>query len=924
MRRNIVYHVTRQYMKMNKKRTVTTLSGIILMVLLMTCVFVGKDTALHYMEQVTSQKDGKWHVSLYDITSKERSEIEELDWVEQSAVSAYYGFTEFKQSANELKPYLNVKAYEPECFDWMNIQLKSGRLPEKNGEIVVSEAALEDGAMLAIGDEIKADYFTRSLYGISQEAESTYFPFYNITLKYAETVEAPQNFPYYAQNDSFKEIHNSTGKQQILTVVGIIETPAFEESASAGYSAITVLGKQEAAVLDTFNLSIKLDLSGTSELYGNILREIAGTHEIAFNDYVLIFSGNSDNTTMNMVVFFMTVFFVVLIIFASVLLIYNMFNMSFEERSRYLGMLSSVGATGKQKRSSVYYEAVSLLCMALPIGFAGGLLVVKLGMKAIQPFLIDVLYLGQYVDNAKVELCISYKAVLLIVIMSVVTVMVSAYLPARKIGKLGPLECIRGNAEGKNRRYRINLTMVKKIGAEGMLAGNTLKRQSKKTRAIMAAAVTFLVIMIVTAFGASAIERVVNYKMGGGDIAGNMDGWDYVFYTLPEADPQEYEAIKTELENDRDVSEVREWYCGMFVGGVSNDTYSEEYWKDVREIYNLYGVEDAEYEELVGKMDEYNGSEINVLAVDEVTLKDIAEKTGTDYEKMKNSDIPSAIVVQSGELSTDNIGFADRKAERYRFYEVEQMTDKQIGENIDVLLYSSEGTEQFPIQIAGYAAKEQLKDYVTFNSQWLWLIVTNETAKKMNTISGDDENPMQISPELYIRTKSENPEIIEKLKGSTDDIEAPYGLAECDFAKTLQEAILGIVRILLICFVLLVSVICLLNVSNSIRNRISGRSKEFAIMESMGMTEKQTQKMLFYESIGIVVKSILYAAIIAAPLIYLIQYGLTRIFGHIALKLPWLLMLLAIVLAALVVTMFTRHCYHKGKQRNIIDFIRND
>ena len=61
------------------------------------------------------------------------------------------------------------------------------------------------------------------------------------------------------------------------------------------------------------------------------------------------------------------VFFTILIMAASMVLIANVFQLSFRERSLYLGMLSSVGATGRQKRSSVYYEAGSLLLVALPL-----------------------------------------------------------------------------------------------------------------------------------------------------------------------------------------------------------------------------------------------------------------------------------------------------------------------------------------------------------------------------------------------------------------------------------------------------------------------------------------------------------------------------------------------------------------------------
>lgn len=924
MKKNIVYYVTRQYMKLNKKRTFTTFLGIIFMVLLMTCVFVGKDTAIGYLEDVASQKDGKWHVTMYDVTQKELEEVEKLEEIEKTAISADYGFTEFAQSANENRPYLNVKAYTTECFDWMNIKLKEGRLPESANEIVISESVMKDGAALAIGDTVQTEYFMRSITGMDKNRES-FFPFYDISLAYGQTVAVPQNFPYYEENDSFKEVRDYTGKKQELKVVGIMEVPGFEQESAAGYTAITVLEENEIAELKSFNLSMKLDLENLSWTYGMELREIAGEHEIDFNDYVLSFSGKSANSTINVMVNFLAAFFVILIIFASSFLIYNVFNMSFEERSRYLGMLSSVGATGRQKRSSIYYEAFYLLVFGLPVGILAGVGIVKLGMLAIQPFLGKLMNLEQYVKDSKVTLSISWEAVVVIVILCIVTVLVSSYLPARKIGKVGPIECIRGNADKKHKQYPINLSVIHNMGAEGMLAGNTLRRQGKKTRAITAAAAVFIVIMLVTAFGASAIEKTVKEMIGdSADLKVNDDNWDY-YFTSYGVKTEEYDIIRQEIEQAEGIAETAEWYSGMFVGSVPTDCYSREYWSDVHDIYNLYYHRELSDEEF-NKMTEDMYQPANILAVDSETLAKIARITGTDMEKLEDTDTPGAIVVQEGVLSTENTVLADMEPEKYRFYDVKQMTDKKTGESLPIRIYSEEKGEEvdFPIQVVGYATNEQLKEYVSFQSQYLWLIVSIDTVKQINEIMGEEDGTPQITPELYIRTESENPEILDKLRKLSDMEESKYFLMATDYQATIQEAIIGIVHILLSCFVFLTSIICLLNLFNSIRSRVNDRSREFAIMESVGMAKVQIEKMLFYESIGIVLKSILYAGLIAFPLIYLIQFGLTEIFGPMTLKLPWLLAAAAVLAAGMAVILLTKYCYQKEKQENIMESIRNE
>ena len=136
--RKIVHHVPRQYMKKNKKRTFTTLFGIVCMVMLMTCVFVGKETAMHYLETLASQDKGKWHVSAYDVTAKQYEELKQMEHVKGTVISANYEHCEFAASANTERPFLQMKAYDEDAFDWMNIRLTEGRLPENKNEIVIN------------------------------------------------------------------------------------------------------------------------------------------------------------------------------------------------------------------------------------------------------------------------------------------------------------------------------------------------------------------------------------------------------------------------------------------------------------------------------------------------------------------------------------------------------------------------------------------------------------------------------------------------------------------------------------------------------------------------------------------------------------------------------------------------------------------
>lgn len=927
MRNRIIYRVTYQYMKRNRRRTMTAFYGIVFMVLLLTCVFVGKDTAISYLEQVGSAKDGKWHVSMYDITNRELEAVNRLDYVQETAVSGSLGQTDFSFSANSQRPYLNVKAYSEQCFEWMNIKLTEGKLPQNPHEILLSESVREDGATVQVGDTVAAEFFDRSITGIS-EGVTTTFPFYEITLAYGETLEVPENFPYYGENDSFRENKNYSGIRKEYTVAGFMESPGYETGDSAGYTALTRVSTDMIADGQRFNVSMMLDLPRLPGDYVEELRNIAGSHTMDFNEYVLVFSGSSSDSTVNLLVNGLVVFFLAVIIVASVILIYNLFNMSFEERSRYLGMLCSVGATGRQKRSSVYFEAFYLLLFALPVGLLLGVGVVWLGMLMFQPFIENIVGVYEGYQRVPVSICISGRKIIFIVIGSVLTVFVSACLPAYKISKTGPIACIRGNEGTKKRQHSMNVRLIRRGGAEGMLAHSSLRVQRKKTRGIVRSAAAFMVILIVTVFGAQNITRLVTYRMlDSNTLRWNMEGWEYIFGTV-NGNPDSYEGLKAEIKEDKGVDSVCEWYEGMAVGNIPYEVFGQEYWDALHKVFNLHTHRELSDEEFAEYFSGGSGL-LGVLAVDEQVFEEIASAADTDTEILNHADAP-AIVVQEGEISTENWRISGLTPEKYQFHQVRHMTDLAKGEEIPVELYSVAKDEKvkFPLTVAGYATNEQLKDFITFHTEQLWVIVKLETGDAINQILADPENPEgdynTLNKQLFIKMNGTETQLVQKLQEISGDDMLRYAFIKADYTESLADSINAIIRILLYCFVLLSSVICLLNLYNSVRGRILARRQEFAIMKSVGATRHQMRRMLNYECTGILLRSSLWTAAIATSLVYLVRMMMIRIFGYVRMAFPWHLYLGAAAIAGISLVILTQRCFAQADKGNLLENIREE
>lgn len=922
MRKNIVYYVTRQYMKQNRRRTITTFAGIVFMVLLMTCVFVGKDTGIRYLEKVAAGKDGEGHVSLYEVNGSDYERIQELSYLSESAGSVSLGNTRFPESANPQRPYLNVKGYTKDCYDWMHISLTQGRFPENQGELVLSQNVIDDGADIQIGDRVDAAFFTRSVTGIGEETKKTFFPFHGLTVAVGETVEVPEQFPYYGENDSFRENRTETGETGSYEVVGFAEVP-YELQSAAGYTALTTMTMEQVLKRDKFNLTLIFDMEKLPAGYVDQLQQEFPEVEMKFNNTLLAFSGNSSDTTINLVVRYMTVFFVALIMIASMVLIYNVFNMSYRERSQYLGMLCSVGATGRQKRSSIFYEAFCLLLYGMPVGILLGCVFVWAAITGLRPLITELMSIGFHAGEAAVELQVRPQNLLAVVVCSGITVLISAWLPARKIGKIGPMESIRGNTERKSRRHRFSESAARFLGAEGLLAKTTLTRHSRRTRSISMAAAVFMILLVVTAFGSSTIHQVMEKKLNDDNFGVKLENYDYQLYA--NEDGEAYQALKQEIQNDPAVEQVHEWRDGMFTAQVDASFYSEDYWEANYDIFNAYhhGTLTKETFEEQWKQETVSA---NLLSVDADTFRELVKQAGIDPDGLKKN---SVLVLNEGEFSTDQVSIWGMEPDRYRYYRVSPMTDLQTGDEFSLKVYSWEKQDyvEETLQIAGLVSAEQMSTYMQgHGDQIVWLIMGPETGEHIADLTRAEEGRPQFSPMLLISMKPGEKQLSERLREQMEQLEQqeepPFFFIETGYTRNLQQVLVLLADLLLAGFVLLTSVICLLNLFNSIRGWIQGSRQELAILCSVGMTAAQMKKMLLLQCAGIFIRSLAVAAIVCWGLVTAVRRGVIFIFGNLTLELPVFWVIGSIVLAAAVLVFLSIRSLKKELKTELFSSIR--
>jgi len=167
---------------------------------------------------------------------------------------------------------------------------------------------------------------------------------------------------------------------------------------------------------------------------------------------------------------------VVIMCFSLILVIHNSFAISMNSRVHQFGIFSSIGATPGQIRVCLVQEALVLSVapimagILLGIAFSFGTVV---GMNALA---------ANLVGGRQVSFSCHLVILVLALLLSVITVLVSAWIPARKLSRLSPLEAIRGMDELQLKKKRHSPVLSALFGMEGEMAGNALKAQKKALR----------------------------------------------------------------------------------------------------------------------------------------------------------------------------------------------------------------------------------------------------------------------------------------------------------------------------------------------------------------------------------------------------------------------------------------------------------
>ena len=842
---NILNKLSIKNLKLNKKRTISTIIGIVLSVALICAVATMATSFRETLLQGAISKKGYYHIKLSDITENDIKDIKNNRDIKDIKQIQEVGYAELKTSQNKDKPYIHLYSMENSTFEFLKFKLIEGNFPKNENEIIISKHIITNGKSdIKIGDTITLDVGKR----IS-----------------SDNIELDSSYSYNSEHEKIEDSEKHTFK-----VVGMIERPdyTFENTGDPGYTMITTnlnRGKTEAY------LSLKEPKeykSSISELLGvkyddlDVIERNGGEtkYNYEINSEILrweVFAFSDSTVSMLYSVIGVVIF---IIIFTSVFCIRNSFAISITEKIKMYGMLSSVGATRKQIKKNVIFEAMTLGLIGIPLGILSGLFADFVLLKIVNVLLSDALV--GYANGIVFK--VSIIPIIISIILGFITIYLSAISSAKKAAKVSPIEQLRNSDEIKikNKKLKTPKIIEKVFKTGGVLAYKNLKRSKKKYRTtVISIAVSVFIFITMNAFITNMFDLTGQY----------YEDYDYNFI------------VESSKFTDEEINKIvkQESVESYHILYRPANTYEI---RDLSKIHE-YGKE-LITEELSGE--KYCG--LMLLALDETSFKEYSKKIGVKFEDVKDTGI---LCDEYNEYDSET-GAVELK----RLYKYEK-GDTIVGE------YNE---EELKIKVG---AVSKIKPYgmerVFYDGG---VLVVNKNEFKNIDFSDD----------VTITIQSNN---TTELQTAIEEKDSSLRIVNLEDVAKEEKSMILVTNIFLYGFIAVITLIGVTNIFNTITSNMELRQKEFAMLKSIGMTKKEFNRMINLETLFYGTKSLLYG-IILGLLGTLAMYKAFSVKIDAGMYIPIKPIIISVIFVFILIFIIMRYSISKINKQNTIETIRKD
>ncbi len=914
---NIIKKLVIKNLMLNKKRTIVSIIGIVLAIALLTALFTITGSFRSSIIEREKNQNGNYHVCFQDVEPSDVEKFRQNRYVANVYTENSLGFAWLEGSANEYKPYAYVTSYDIDSLDDIPFCLCDGRMPENSSEILISRHVNTNGrAGLKVGDTITLDIGRR----VEKNVEDKSYEL-NIYTEYLQFGE--------------EEIVDSV--EHTYTIVGMVDRASFavEPFSCPGYTFVTVFdGNDFANGTDSATDGVTADSTTIDKVYveltdkglaqiDDVTTSMLGIHE--YKDYFAAFneldSGGWDDSvteedwdyyfsnvlpkakynwefntwliryqrvwpidSMFVTLFAIAGFVGLIIIVTSVYCIKNSFEISVAEKIRLYGMLAGIGATRRQIRKSVAFEALITGAMGLPGGIGLGLLASFILCK-----ISNVLLAESFYEVNIIRFEVSWIAIAISVVLGILTIYLSSLSATVKAGRISPIEAIRNTNEIKINSKKIKAPrLISRIwGIGGVIAYKNIKRNKRKYRTSVVSIAICTVTFIVVSYFMSMLFSVTRVS-----YIEEKSNLDVSFYR----DGLKCEDIESYFDSINDIEAI---------------SYIS---------YNVLMFDDIDVSKELKKTFEREGLEDSDMNIDTIVVWILDDNSFSEYVKSCKKHINAGEIVFYNYMNIQQIGLiraCDYDGNQITVYNPNYSVDEDEPDMPD------KNKKVFDLPV-GFEA-ETTPFGLGFERDWPAIVISASTFEQL----GLEENLdlKRTVKKVAIETKQADmlqDEIEDMIEQNSDVFGDEVYIYNRDKNAREEKSFYTLIAIFAYGLIAVIALIGITNIINTLGTSTELRAKDFATLRSIGMTDGQFRKMVVLESIFTSAKSLIFGVTIGVGITLAAWYYMCTNGSIIVYHAPIAAVLICIAVVLVLVYLIISTSLGRINKRNIIETIKNE
>lgn len=961
---------TMRSLRANRVRTVVTMAGVALAAALIAAIFTSYASLTDFLYRAEAATTGAW--MSYAEGEDTGSFAEQLDDAKNDpnvtslATFSDKGYAQLTpEQQNTVGQYLSIIAAEGDLESLTAVKPTEGRLPENEHEVLLYRG-WQTSQGVQIGDTLTFSVGERqalteggSSY-VTGEGTTTFEPgdILHFSTGYLDATNDGGSL-----NEQLINLH-----EESYTVVGFYDRANYALSSNVGTEALT---RGKPASGDFTRVFLLFDAVGSSEDVREQTEQLFPDSDVVLHTAMLRYMGISSDASIWKTFNSLVVILATIIALACVSLIFNAFNISVTERMNGFALLSSIGATPAQLRRSVLLEGLIIALIGIPLGLIIGLLGCAVTFAVLGPAIADIAGGG----IVPFELDLDVGALAIAAALTLVTVLISAWVPSKRASRVNIIDALRQNSSsrvserGKRQAEKSNspdaLARLRGLsgrlfGIGGTLARVNRKRGTSKGRAA-ALSLALAIVLLMTAGSLNTfLSSLVDAASGSSHTAGEVG----VSTQFMSKDQQNDAASAQQLLEERNrlfaekASAFDDFYGALAavpeaegVGWLLKDrlvvTVPSEMQGSAFEHSNTFEggrLSDGTY-----------ATTAQIVYLDDESFDRYAREIGQEPSQYHDHDHPRAIALAQGysndgqkyqlmnvlrEVGTidvvaaatvngeavADIGFTGKTDESGNTYV--EFAPFVVGADDNLEAPSDDGqtfdTARVPLEIAALTEQPPMN---TSPGDGVLVVVPESLAR---TQGFGCSNPLFYS--YFDSIDGDHAALAEALYERGSDYlksEAPFDATGHSYNDYVEERdstqmLATIVNVFCLLFTVILALIAMANVFNTITNSLILRQREFAVMRSIGLSPKQFRSLIIDECVHFGIAGLIPGLIVSLFVSLLLFAAITQSIDGMTFMLPWGYMGIAILMTATIMIISVLYGLHRCKSNNVVEALRAD